>query len=81
MDVKTTGADKTAHRRQLKAYERMTGARSKRGQGKRTVEIRITVRIPALMTKKDAMREVRTLVNEQCNYSADPGDVKIVRAR
>lgn len=79
IEVKTDGSGK-GRKTQLRAYERMMGIKPKK-TGKRTVEIKITVRIPSLMTKRDAMREVRTLVNEQCNYSADPGDVRIVRAR
>lgn len=83
MEIKTDGTG-AARKTQLRAYKRLMGIRgkpSKRGEGKRTVDIKITVRIPAMMTKKDAIREVRTLVNEQCNFTADPGDVRVVRAK
>jgi hypothetical protein len=37
----------------------------------------VTVSVPNDMTPIEARREVRTLINEQCNYSADYGEVKV----
>lgn len=37
----------------------------------------LRVSTPPGTTARDARREVRSLVNDQCNYSLDPGDVKV----
>lgn len=41
------------------------------------VTMTVTVRVPKDMPVADARREVRTLINEQCNYSADAGAVLV----
>lgn len=43
---------------------------------RKQVTMTVTVSVPVDMSAADARREVRTLINEQCNYSADYGDVK-----
>lgn len=43
----------------------------------KTVTMLVTVSVPMEMSASDARREVRTLVNEQCNYAAEPEDVKV----
>jgi hypothetical protein len=43
---------------------------------KKTFDLTVTVSVPAWMTKAEARREVRTLINHQCNYmtgKAGPG--------
>lgn len=35
---------------------------------RKTLTMQVTVSVPAWMTAADARREVRTLINEQCNY-------------
>jgi hypothetical protein len=37
--------------------------------------------VPVEMTAAEARREVRTLINDQANWSADPGDVKAREVR
>ncbi len=44
---------------------------------RKSVTMLLTVSVPREMSAADARREVRTLVNEQCNYSADHEDVKV----
>lgn len=39
----------------------------------------IRVSAPADMPAVQVRRELRALVNEGCNYAADPGDVRIAR--
>jgi hypothetical protein len=39
--------------------------------------LQIVVTVPAAMTRRDAMREVRSLITDQCNYAAEPGDVRV----
>lgn len=41
------------------------------------VRMDLTVRVPAEMTAAQARLEVRTLVNEQCNYCLEPGEVRV----
>jgi hypothetical protein len=36
----------------------------------------VTVSVPAGMSAAAARREVKTLISEQCNYSAEPDDIK-----
>lgn len=43
---------------------------------KKTIQLLVTVSVPADMTAADARREVRYLINDQANYMADYGDVK-----
>lgn len=45
---------------------------------RKRVTVIMTVSVPAGMTPAAARREIRSLVNDQCNYSADPGDVKAI---
>jgi hypothetical protein len=44
---------------------------------RKKVTMLLTVSVPREMSPADARREVRSLVNEQCNYSADYGAVKV----
>jgi|GEM_PF-6641029 len=37
---------------------------------KKVVEVIVKLRVPAWMTPSEARREVRTLINEQCNFMA-----------
>jgi hypothetical protein len=37
----------------------------------------VTVAVPAGQTAAWARKEVRTLINEQCGFHSDPGDVKV----
>lgn len=41
----------------------------------------LTVSVPLDMTAAQARREVRTLVSEQCNYSAECEDIKAIGCR
>lgn len=50
-------------------------------KSRKTVTMVLTVSVPVDMSAAEARREVRTLVNEQCNYSADEGDVKVRQLR
>lgn len=45
-------------------------------KNRKTIRLLLTVSVPAEMSAADARREVRTLINDQCNYDADPGDVR-----
>ncbi len=44
---------------------------------RKLVSMKLTVSVPANMPAAQARLEVRTLVNDQCNYSADEDDVKV----
>ena len=44
---------------------------------RKLVSMKLTVSVPADMSAAQTRLEVRTLINEQCNYSADEGDVKV----
>lgn len=46
---------------------------------RKNVTMLVTVSVPFDMTAADARREVKTLIKEQANYAAEPGDVKPVR--
>lgn len=48
---------------------------------KRRKEIAMLVRVtvPSWMTAMQTRKEVRTLINKQCNYSADEHDVKVAQ--
>lgn len=41
----------------------------------------VTVTVPHDMPAICARREVRTLITDQCNYSAEVGDVKAISVR
>ena len=41
------------------------------------VRMSLTVSVPRDMSASDARREVRTLIGNQSNYSAEPEDVKV----
>lgn len=43
---------------------------------KKTHYVLVRVKAPDDMRAVDVRREVRTLINEQCNYKADPGDIR-----
>lgn len=36
----------------------------------------VMVSAPAAMAKREVRREIRSLVNHQANWSAEPGDIK-----
>lgn len=44
---------------------------------RKTLALMIVVTVPAAMTRRDTMREVRSLIASQCNYAAEPGDVRV----
>ncbi len=46
---------------------------------RRKVRMDLVVSVPKGMTAIQARREVRTLITNQCNYSAEPEDVRVVR--
>lgn len=46
---------------------------------KKILRMLIEVSVPRNMTAIQARREVRTLINEQCNYAADYGDVRAAK--
>ena len=41
------------------------------------IEMRLTISVPNDMKTSQARREIRSLINEQCNYTAEYGDVKV----
>jgi predicted RNase H-like nuclease (RuvC/YqgF family) len=43
------------------------------------ITMTLTVRVPLRMSASEARREVKTLVSEQCNYSADEDEVRAVK--
>lgn len=43
---------------------------------KKSHYVLVRVSAPGDMSAADVRREVRTLINEQCNYSADVGDIR-----
>ena len=54
---------------------------TKRAARRRTLYMTLAVRVPADMPAAQARREVRSLVNDQCNYDAEPGDVRVASLR
>lgn len=48
---------------------------------RKKVTMLVTVSVPVAMTAAQARREVRSLVTDQCNYAADPDEVKAVKVR
>lgn len=48
---------------------------------RKQVTMLVTVSVPVEFTADMARREVRTLINEQCNYVADEGMVKAVSVK
>ena len=48
---------------------------------RKRLQMLVTVSVPADMPASDARREVRTLISEQCFYSADEGDVKAISVK
>ena len=42
----------------------------------KTMRVLVTLIVPRDMTAIQARREVRTLINDQSHYAADPGDVR-----
>ncbi|XAI96368.1 hypothetical protein [Microcystis phage Mae-JY30] len=46
---------------------------------RKKVTMLLTVSVPREMSAAEARREVRTLVNEQCNYSLDEGEMKVAK--
>jgi hypothetical protein len=44
---------------------------------RKTVTMLVRVSVPVDMTAAEARREVRTLINDQSNYMADPDDVRV----
>ena len=47
---------------------------------KQTHFIMIKVSAPPELTAAEVRREIRALVNDQCNYSADEGDIRVQKA-
>ena len=50
-------------------------------KSRKRVTMLVTVSIPAGYSTADARREVRSLVGEQCNYSMDYDEVKLIGVR
>lgn len=48
---------------------------------RKKVTMIVTVTVPATMTAAQARREVRCLITNQCNYSADADEVKAIKVR
>jgi actin-like ATPase involved in cell morphogenesis len=50
---------------------------------RKQISMRVTVSVPLDMTAIEARREVRTLINEQCNWLSriDEGDVKAIAVK
>lgn len=48
---------------------------------RKRVTMTVTVSVPADRTAAEARREVKTLVREQCFYSMDDGELKLVGVR
>lgn len=44
---------------------------------RKRVTMTLDVTVPRAMSLAAARREVRTLIRDQCNYSADPGDIRV----
>jgi hypothetical protein len=44
---------------------------------RKTVTMLVRVSVPVDMTAAEARREVRTLINDQSNYMADPDGVRV----
>lgn len=47
----------------------------------KTLTMVVKVRVPVGMTPTAARREVRTLINQQSNWSADPEDIRVLEIR
>jgi hypothetical protein len=45
---------------------------------RKTVRMLVTITVPAKLTAAEARREVRTLINEQCNYLDLDSPVKVL---
>ncbi len=52
-----------------------------RKPGRKLITMQVQVSVPATMQKARAVLEVRTLINEQANYFAEPGDVRVRTCR
>lgn len=52
-----------------------------RSKSRRTVAMTVVVTVPIGTTHGQARLEVRTLINEQCNWKLDPGEVKVQSIR
>ena len=48
---------------------------------RKLVTMMVAVTVPASMTSAQARREVRFLIADQCNASAEPGDIKPIAIR
>lgn len=48
---------------------------------RKRVTMLVTISIPAGYSVADARREVRSLVAEQCNYSMDDAELKLISVR
>ena len=45
-------------------------------QKRKKITMEVSVFVPVDMSARDARREVRTLINERCNFSAEYDDIK-----
>lgn len=48
---------------------------------RKTIEILIAIRVPESMTAKEVQREIKSLINDQCNYIADPEDLRVLSSK
>jgi hypothetical protein len=46
---------------------------------RKRISFLVTVSVPEWMSPSEARREVRTLISEQCNFAAEPHEVKATR--
>lgn len=46
---------------------------------RKIIEMTVKVSVPSHMSASEARREVRTLISSQCNYAAEPDDVKALK--
>lgn len=46
---------------------------------RKQIAMLVVVSVPEGMTAAQARREVRTLITDQCNWSADEGSVKAIK--
>lgn len=47
---------------------------------RKKISFLVTVSVPGWMTAAEARREIKTLINDQCNYTAEPEEVRAVKA-
>lgn len=46
---------------------------------RKTITVLLTVTVPSGMSALQTRREIRSLINDQCNFAADPEDLRVKR--